>query len=224
MTLHKQDKINTIHEYGLDDENREIYLHSYIDSNEEESGVDYRSAINLIKNIRYLNMINDEPIIIHMNIPGGSWEDCLAMYDVIRLSKAKIGIIAYGKVQSASSIILQSAKLRILMPNVTTLIHYGSLSFDNEHKAAISNMQWSEKESNKMIDIFTEKCLHSPLAKIKNWRKTNIKKHILSQLDSKSDWILNAEQTIDYGFADGIMGTQGFMTMEQIKRKLKNNK
>lgn len=219
--MYKQEKLSHIHDYNIDVDNREIYLHSHIDSSEDDAGVDYRSAINLIKNIRYLNSINDESIIIHMNIPGGSWEDCLAMYDTIKLSKAKIGIIAYSKVQSASSVLLQAAKVRVLLPNVTTLIHYGSLSFDNEHKAAISNMQWSEKESHKMIDIFTERCLHSPLALAKNWRKINIKKHIISQLDSKSDWILDAEQAIEYGFADGVFGTQGFMNIEQIKRKLK---
>ncbi len=221
MTTYKQEKLNHIHDYNVDVENREIFLHSYIDSNEEDAGVDYRSSIGLIKNIRYLNTISDEPIIIHMNIPGGIWEDCLAMYDTIKLSKSKIGIIAYSKVQSASSILLQAPRVRVLMPNVTMLIHYGSLSFENEHKAAISNMQWSTQESAKMIDIFTEKCLHSPLAQTKNWRKINVKKHILSQLDSKSDWILNAEQAIEYGFADGIFGTQGFMNIDQIKRKLK---
>lgn len=219
--MYKQEKLGHIHDYNIDVDNREIYLHSYFGTDEEDAGVDYRSAIMLIKNIRYLNLINDEPIILHMNIPGGSWEDCFAMWDTIKLSKAKIGIIAYSKVQSASSILLQAAKIRVLMPNVTTLIHYGSLSFDNEHKAAISNMQWSARESEKMIDIFTEKCIHSPLAQQKNWRRINVKKHILSQLDSKSDWILNAEQSIEYGFADGIYGTQGFMNIEQIKRKLK---
>lgn len=219
--MYKQEKLSHIHDYNIDVDNREIYLHSHIDSSEDDAGVDYRSAINLIKNIRHLNSINDEPIIIHMNIPGGSWEDCLAMYDTIKSSKARIGMIAYGKVQSASSVLLQAANLRVLLPNVTTLIHYGSLSFDNEHKAAISNMQWSEKESHKMINIFTERCLNSPLALSKNWRKINIKKHIMSQLDSKSDWILDAEQAIEYGFADGVFGTQGFMNIEQIKRKLK---
>jgi len=44
-------RLNNIHEYGLDIDNREIYLHSFIDSGSEEGGVDYRVAINFEKNI-----------------------------------------------------------------------------------------------------------------------------------------------------------------------------
>ena len=53
------------------------------------------------------------------------------------------------------------------LPNTHILIHYGSLTLDHDHKAAMSSLQWSEKESNKMIDIFTDKCFNSPMAKEK---------------------------------------------------------
>jgi ATP-dependent protease ClpP protease subunit len=65
-------------------------------------------------------------------MPGGDWEDCLGIYDTIKHSKSKTIILAYGKVQSASSVILQAPNVRILMPNVTMMIHYGSISLDSE--------------------------------------------------------------------------------------------
>ena len=87
--------LHSIHNYNLDPLNREIYLHSHIDGGDEEGGVDYRSSIFLEKNLRYLNLLSLEPILIHMHLPGGEWQDCLGMYDALRASKAKIIILAY---------------------------------------------------------------------------------------------------------------------------------
>lgn len=211
------DEIQIIHSYGLDVKNREIYLHSYL-GDEDEGGVDYRSAIVFEKNIRYLNLISNDPIFIHMHLPGGDWEDCLAIYDTIKHSRSKTVILAYSKVQSASSIIFQAADTRILMPNVNILIHYGSISIDDEHKAAISSLQWSEKESSKMIDIFVEKWISSPMSKEKNWKRPFVRKHIQSQLANKTDWILTAEESVYYGFADGILGDKKYPTIDSIKK------
>lgn len=210
--------LHDIHNIGISAKTREVYLHSSFDS-EEESGVEFRSAIIFSKNIRYLNQISDEPILVHMHLPGGIWEDCMAIYDTIVTSKAKIYMLAYGKVESASSIIFQAPSYRILMPNTHMLIHYGSLSIDNEHKAVMSSVQWSEKQSEKMIEIFTNRCLKSPIATEKNWKKFIVKKHIMGQLASKSDWILDAEEAVSYGFADGVLGDRKFPDIDRIKSK-----
>jgi ATP-dependent protease ClpP protease subunit len=188
---------------------------------EEEGGVDYRSAIIFEKNIRYLNSISIEPILVHMHLPGGIWGDCMGIYDTIKLSKSKIIILAYGSVESASSVILQSADLRILMPNTNVLIHYGSISVDNEHKAALSWVQWSEKESQKMIDIFTDKYIVSDLAKTKNLKRLIAKKHIIAQLANKCDWILTAQEAVNYNFADGVLGSKRFPTIESLRDIIK---
>lgn len=215
---------NNIHDYNIDIENREIYLHSYISDENDESGVDYRSAITFEKNLRYLNMISLDPILVHMHLPGGDWQDCLGIFDAIKSSKSKIVIVATAKVESSSSVLLQAADLRILTPNTNFLIHYGSLSIDNEHKAALSTVQWSEKESEKMIDIFTEKCMNSSICKEKNWKKMMARKHIVSQLATKRDWILNADEAVRYGFADGVLGTKKYPNIEYIKNLMKKLK
>lgn len=175
-----------IHNYGIDVDNRELYLHSYFDT-PEECGVDYRSAINFEKNLRYLNTLSLDPILVHMHLPGGDWQDCLGIYDNIKNSKSFVCIVAYAKVESSSTVLLQSADLRILSANTNFLIHYGSISVDNEHKAAVGWVQWSEKESQKMVDIFTERCINSRIYREKNWKRTMAKKHIVNQLtDRKS--------------------------------------
>jgi len=75
-----------------------------------------------------------------------------------------------------------------------------------------------------MINIFTEKCMGSPLAESKNWKKMMVKRHIVSQLDSKSDWILDAEESVDYGFADGVLGSRKFPNIDTIKSALSKSK
>lgn len=217
---HHNNALYDIHQYNIDADNRELYLHSYF-ADDDEPGVDYRSAITLEKNLRYLNSISLDPILVHMHLPGGDWQDCLGIYDCIKNSKSKVCIVAYAKVESSSSVLLQAADLRILSSNTNFLIHYGSISVDNEHKAALSMIQWSEQESDKMIDIFTEKCINSKMAKEKNWKKMIIRKHIVNQLATKRDWILNAEQAVNYGFADGILGSKKYPNIDYIKNLMK---
>lgn len=216
--------LNTIHDYNIDIDNRELYLHSYFTDSGDEPGVDYRSAITFEKNLRYLNTLSLEPILVHMHLPGGDWQDCLGIYDSIKASKSKVVIVAYAKVESSSTVLLQAADLRILSPNTNFLVHYGSISVDNEHKAALSMVQWSEKESEKMIDIFTDRCMNSIICKQKNWKRMMARKHIVTQLATKRDWILTAEEAVSYGFADGVLGTKKYPNIEYIKNLIKKLK
>jgi ATP-dependent protease ClpP protease subunit len=216
--INNESDLYNIHNLCIDAKSRELYLHSSFDS-EEESGVEFRSAIMFEKNVRYLNQISHDPILVHMHLPGGDWQDCMGIVDTITTSHSKIFILAYGKVESASSILFQAAHLRVLMPNTHMLIHYGSLSIEDEHRAAKSSFEWSEKESLKMINMFSERCIGSPIAKERNWKKHIIKKHIMSQLDNKSDWILNADESVYYGFADGVLGDRKFTTIDKLKSR-----
>jgi ATP-dependent protease ClpP protease subunit len=216
-------ELNNIHNYNIDLVNREIYLHSFL-SDVEEGGVDYRSAVIFEKNLRYLNLLSLEPILVHMHLPGGEWQDCLGMYDAIKVSKAKVIILAYAKAESCSSVLLQAADLRILMPNTNVMIHYGSFSVDAEHsKAAAAGIQWNERECDKMVDVFTDRCMNSSICKEKNWKKRMAKKHIISQLANKCDWILTSEEALYYGFADGILGSKKFPNIDYLKTYMKRN-
>jgi ATP-dependent protease ClpP protease subunit len=212
-------ELQTLHSYNVDIKNREVYLHSYMSDSDIEPGVDYRTAVTFEKNLRYLNLLSNDPILVHMHLPGGDWEDCMAIYDTIQKSKSKITILAYGKVQSASSVILQAPNLRVIMPNANILIHYGSISIDQEHsKAAASSLRWNEKECDKMIDIFVDRCMQSELAKEKNWKRMMAKKHIQSQLANQCDWILTAQEALHYGFVDAIIGEKKYPNIDSLKK------
>lgn len=221
--------LENLHSYGLDEKNREIYLHSYIDSpisdTEGEGGVDYRSAIVLEKNLRYLDTLSLEPILIHMHMPGGDWTDCMGMYDAIKATKSRVVILAYSKAESSSGVVLQAAGIRVMMPNSYLMIHMGSfgVSESDHSRTAVTHTQWNEKESAKMIDIYTEKCMQSDLIRAKKWKKMIAKKHIISQLNNKGDWILSPEEAVYYGFADGILGTKKFPNIDYLKTYAKKH-
>jgi ATP-dependent protease ClpP protease subunit len=210
--------IDQIHTFNIDIKNREIFLHSYLSDSAEEQ-IDYKCSVVFEKNLRFLNQISNDPILVHMHLPGGDWQDGLGMYDAISYSKSKIIILAYAKVESCSSVLLQAAPVRVLMPNTNMLIHYGSISINEEHtKAASSSIAWNDRETDKMVDIFTDRCMEtSVIAKEKNWKKMMAKKHIVSQLANKCDWILTAEETVYYGFADGILGSKQYPTIDSLK-------
>jgi ATP-dependent protease ClpP protease subunit len=218
VSPNKENDISYLHDHNIDIQNREIYLHSYLGESDEEGGVDYRSSVKFEKNLRYLNLLSLEPILVHMHLPGGDWQDCLGMYDAIKASKADVIILAYAKAESSSSVLLQAADLRILMPNTNVMIHYGSFSVDAEHsKAAAAGIQWNERECDKMVDVFTDRCMNSSICKEKNWKRMMAKKHIVSQLANKCDWILTSEEALYYGFADGILGSKKFPNIDFLK-------
>ena len=45
-----------------------------------------------------------------------------------------------------------------------------------------------------------------------------IRKHIMSQLATKSDWILDAEEAVYYGFADGVLGSKKYPNVDSLKK------
>lgn len=209
--------IEQLHNFNIDINHRELFLHSYLSDSAEEQ-IDFKCSVVFEKNLRYLNQISSDPILVHMHLPGGDWQDGLGMYDAIRFSKSKVIILAYAKVESCSSVLFQAAHSRILMPNTNMLIHYGSISIDSEHtKAASSSIAWNDRETEKMVDIFTDRCMDSQMAKDKNWKKMMARKHIVSQLANKCDWILTAEEAVKYGFADGILGSKQYSTIDSLK-------
>ena len=43
----------------------------------------------------------------------------------------------------------------------------------------------------------------------------------MSQLANKSDWILDANEAVYYGFADGVLGSKKYPNIEAIKKIIK---
>jgi ATP-dependent Clp protease protease subunit len=210
--------ISDIHVHNLNHQSREIYLHGYLDvSEEDEPGVDYRMATAFIKNLHILEAQNHQNILLHMHTIGGNWADGMAMFNSIRLARSPATILSYAQASSMSGIILQSADKRVLMPDCEVMIHHGSIAISDNTMAAKSAIDQNERYCKRMLQIFAQRAILGKYFKDRNYGLKKTMSFIDSKIKQSSDWYLNAEEAVYYGFADGILGEKGFESLAKIR-------
>ena len=198
----KRASLHDLHEYNIDCESREIYLHGYIGSEEAEPGVDYRMAVRFEKNLLFLSKGSKAPIVIHMHTIGGMWHDGMGMFDLIKATDCEITIIGYAEVSSMSSVIMQAAHRRLLMPHTRFMIHYGDMSIESNSVSVKSAVDENEKLNKLMLEIYAERC--SGGERFKDFSKNRIKKFLDTKMRQKQEWYMSAEEAVECGFVDGI--------------------
>jgi ATP-dependent protease ClpP protease subunit len=205
MTNIISDIVSDTHLHGIDIKNREIFLHNF-NAGEDNPGVDYRMAHNFIKNIRILENISKEAILIHLHSIGGSWNDGIAIFDAIKSCECYITILVHGQAESMSSVILQAADFRVMMPNAYFMCHYGSTEVVGNHLDVHNYMMHEKDISENMFQIYAEKCINGEFFKNKYKTPTVDKvKIFLKNKFKNGDWYLNSQDAINYGFADSIL-------------------
>lgn len=208
--------ISEIHNHHINHLSREIYLHGYLDS-EDEPGVEYRMATSFVKNLHILDIQGSKNILVHMHTIGGNWSDGMAMFNAIQTSKSPITILAYAQASSMSGVVLQAADKRVMMPDCELMIHHGSMAIDDTTMAVKSAVDQNEKYCKRMLQIFAERAI---LGKYFKERKYSVKR-AMTFIDQKirhlGDWYLMPDEAIYYGFADGVYGEKGFDTQVKIR-------
>ena len=126
-------EFSEFHEHNLFLPTRTIYFGGK-DFNEDDDTVNSKTVAEVIKNLHILEHREIAPISILLNTCGGSWEDGMGIYDVIKSLKSKVSIIGIGKIYSMGSIILQAGYERVLTKNTYMLIHNGSDGFYGDAK------------------------------------------------------------------------------------------
>jgi ATP-dependent protease ClpP protease subunit len=222
----KHDIVEEVHCYDVLIDTREIFIHGDVDGSCEDSGVDFRMASKFIKNIRILEHISSDPIIIHQHSIGGNWDAGMMIYDAIINSSCYIIFIMHGTACSMGSIVPQAADLRIISPNCTFMVHLGySGIYGYSHKQA---QAWAEMEkhiNNTMLDIYVNVAMKGKFFidyKINRYDK--IKKYILNKINQKDDWWLFAKDAVLYGFADGVLGDGEYESIEYVRNNIENGK
>lgn len=203
--------VDYVHDYGLDPEMREIYLfgreeyaHYEMDT---EPGVEYTMANQFIKNLRILQSLGDDPILIHMKTNGGYWEEGMAIYQAILTCPVHCTILNYTHARSMSSIIFQAADNRVMMPFSTFMYHRGTTGFDGTITQLVTEFEQNKIAEAQMIKIYTDKM--SSGAKFKDWTTRRRKTYLMREMKEHEEVYLNAEDTVDHGFADGVFGSNG---------------
>lgn len=192
---------NSIHEFGINPSTREIWL-SPINNGEDD--VDAQLAERLIKNIRILESANDKPILIHMACGGGDISYGLAIYDAIERSQCYITILVYGLASSMSSVILQGADYRVLMPHSHVFIHDVDISTNGSINAVRSDVSQWNTDNNRIYDIYTERCQNGSYFKERNYNRSKIKAYLRRK--GQSGYFLMPSEAVEIGLADSILG------------------
>jgi ATP-dependent protease ClpP protease subunit len=213
--------LSDIHAHSINLVNREIYLHShYRDSEEEEPGVDYRMATTFIKNLHILEQQGRSNILIHMHTIGGSWNDGMAMFHAIRFAKSSITMVAYAQASSMSGVLLQAANRRILIPDCEFMVHHGSIAVDANSMAAKSAIDANQRACKRMVEIFAERAVEGSYFVERGNKPGQVKRFIDRKIKDTNDWFLTPGEAVDYGFADGILGEEGFENYAEIRKRI----
>lgn len=203
-----------IHEHGIDYDNNEIYLHGWMDPN-FEGEVDFIVANTFIKNIRVLSLKNDkEPILIHMCMCGGYWDYGMAIYDAIKSCPKPTIVLVYAYACSMSSIIPQAATKRIIMPNAVFMMHDGNNGYEGTHKGMVSYTEEAKTEMSRMLTIYIDRCRNG--AYFSGWTDQAISDFLMTQMNTRQEWYLSANESVQYGFMDCVLEN-----IEEIKNDYK---
>jgi ATP-dependent Clp protease protease subunit len=214
-------KIAEAHDSGLIESTREIFLSSCPDAEGEDPGIDYRSSLRFITNLRILESTSSQPVIIHQYSSGGEWHAGMAIYDAIKASPCKFIFISYGLCASMGSIIAQAPYdkgVRLCTPNCDWLIHEGSCSFEGTYKQIFSLYEFEKITLDRCYEIYAECCKNT--GQFFSKKRGTVKNFLKRQLTSKEDWWLTSIQAVDYGFVDGILGSDEYPTIKEIYKNL----
>ena len=195
--------LESIHNSSIDVKRRIIYVHSEMDS--EESGVDFRMAVNFIKNLDYLNSISNQPITLKMLSYGGCWNYGMAIYDAIANSKSYVTFISYAHARSMSSIIPQAANKRLINKHCDFMVHYGTYEDSGDFRQVSSGLKFTEKQNDVMLHIYANKCIKGEYFREREMDHKKTFNYIKNKIDKLTDWWMTAEEAVYYGFMDKVI-------------------
>ena len=195
-----------VHDFDIDIEKRDIFLFGREEAYAEavEPGVDYRMANRFIKNLRILQAISDDPILIHMKTCGGDWEEGMAMYQAVRACPNHVTILNYTHARSMSSLIFLAADWRAMMPDSVFMFHDGTMVFDGTIRQMNTETTQANEQTERMMGLYLDACEDSEV--FKHLSRAAVKAKLRYQMDKKEEVYLSADEAVAWGFADMVFG------------------
>jgi len=175
----------------------------YGDVNEERAA-DIVSALLLLGDKKRVDKAKErlpegedlDDIKFYISTYGGSADDMMAIYDIMRLTKLNrdIETIGMGKIMSAGTLILASGTQgkRKIMKNCRVMLHAVSAG----SMGTIHNLQNEMEEIQNIQDSYIRTlCAETLLTK----------RQLKKMLDQKVNVYLTAEEAVEYGLADEVI-------------------
>lgn len=138
----------------------------------------------------YLDSLNNEPIQIYINSPGGSVPDGLAIYDTMQLVNSPVNTICTGIAASMAAILLAGGHKRAILPHARVMIHqpWGGIA------GQASDIAIQAEEMRKCKETCVEILSHH----------TGRPKEAL-YINMDRDYWMNAEEALAYNIVDEII-------------------
>jgi ATP-dependent Clp protease, protease subunit len=158
--------------------------------------VDDRMAIIVQAQLLFLSQQDPKKTItIHVDSPGGSVKSGLSMVDVMNYIPNPIQTINTGMAASMGSVLLGAGTkgMRASLPHSRTMLHQSSGgAMGNIQDARITMNEW-EKINKELFSLLGEYCGKKP---------SQVEK------DAQRDLWLSAEEALEYGIIDEVIGKQ----------------
>lgn len=145
-----------------------------------------------ISQLLYLSSIDESPIMLYINSPGGTVVDGLGLIDTMDYVKCQIGTICVGMAASMGAVILSNGAKgkRFVLPHSRVMIHQPSA----HARGTLADMEISLKNSQTMRED-----LYQILAK--NMGKTVEE---ITSLCDRDMWY-KGQQAVDAGIVDKVL-------------------
>ena len=135
-------------------------------------------------------------ITLILNTPGGLVKEGLALFDyltILKMAGHYLTVVALGRAASMGSILLQAGDRRLIGPNAFVLLHEISAGTSGKQSEMEDSVEFTARLQEKLLKILASKS-NLTVRQIKaRWKKT--------------DYWLDAEETVAAGLADRILGT-----------------
>lgn len=160
----------------------EIVSDEYEDSDTSAAG--FRDALKSLGDAKVINL--------HINSPGGSVFEGIAIYNMLKQNSAHINVYVDGLAASIASVIAMSGDAIFMPSNSMMMIH-------NPWTMAVGNANELRKQADD-LDQITKSSVQTYLAKAGD----KLDEGTLKQLMDDETW-LTAQEAVDYGLADEVM-------------------
>lgn len=160
--------------------------------------IEEENITNCIKWITYENFdAKEKTLTLYINSMGGDLYQAFALIDVMQSSSHPIRVIGIGSVMSAAFLIFASGTKgeRFAAQNTSFMCHQFSSGTEAKYHDIKAEMKENESLNAKMVSILKE-ATGLPTAKVK------------AKLLPASDVYLNADEVIELGVADYILGAE----------------
>lgn len=154
--------------------------------------IDDNLANVVIAELLYLDSLNNDPISIYINSPGGSITSGMAIYDTMNFIKSKVSTVCVGMAASMAAFLLSSGEkgMRYALTNSEVMIHQplgGAQGQATEIKIAAERILKLKEKLNKILSNNT----NQDIKKIEN--------------DTERDYFMSSVEALEYGLIDEIL-------------------